>query len=73
MHAIGTLYSGHGHAVFGLFARKPLRDPTRGPDADARRKTTTCSQCACRCGVRVRLRDGGATSTATRTIRATAA
>ena len=48
------------HAVFRLFAREPLHDPTRGPDADARRevKTTTCYMCACRCGIRVHLRDG---------------
>ena len=48
------------HAVFRLFAKEPLHDPTAGPDAGARRetKTTTCYMCACRCGIRVHLRGG---------------
>jgi anaerobic selenocysteine-containing dehydrogenase len=48
------------HAVFRLFSKEPLHDPTAGPDAGARRetKTTTCYMCACRCGIRVHLRDG---------------
>ncbi|HEY3634523.1 MAG TPA: molybdopterin oxidoreductase family protein [Caldimonas sp.] len=48
------------HAVFRLFARAPLHDPTAAPDPQAKRetKTTTCYMCACRCGIRVHLRDG---------------
>jgi len=48
------------HAVFKLFSKEPLHDPTADPAPGARRetKTTTCYMCACRCGIRVHLRDG---------------
>ena len=48
------------HAVFRLFSREPLHDPTAEPNPGARRetKTTTCYMCACRCGIRVHLKDG---------------
>ena len=48
------------HAVFRLFTKEPLHDPTADPEPGARRetKTTTCYMCACRCGIRVHLRDG---------------
>ena len=48
------------HAVFRLFAKEPLHDPTAEPEPGAKRetKTTTCYMCACRCGIRVHLRDG---------------
>ena len=48
------------HAVFRLFSRAPLHDPTAPPDPGAKRevRTTTCYMCACRCGIRVHLHDG---------------
>ena len=51
---------GMRHAVFRLFSREPLHDPTAPPDPGAKRevKTTTCYMCACRCGIRVHLHDG---------------
>jgi anaerobic selenocysteine-containing dehydrogenase len=48
------------HAVFRLFSKEPLHDPSADPEPGAKRetKTTTCYMCACRCGIRVHLRDG---------------